>query len=212
MTISNKKQINRGVKNLSAKVMSWSQVCKALSGIGGTIEIENGKKVRPLELMRSLGVHVLKNSYTPKDIFTAWSARMMNDGKVQIMREVPYMVTVDGKDYALNTPKDGKYRVVRQQVLCNLVSKLDKTNSTDVVVNTNNVLRGLEQSVFISDTLAKMQASAEKCEGMTTGWINMTEKKTDAPVWIEVVKGADGNWSLKVEETKKGKKGGRKAA
>ena len=73
--ISSKKQVNRGVKSMSAKAMSWSQVCKQISGIGGYVEIDEGKKVRPLELMQSLGVHVNKNSYTPKDIFTAWSAR-----------------------------------------------------------------------------------------------------------------------------------------
>ena len=56
--ISNKKSVNKGVKSMAAKAMSWSQVCKQISGIGGYIEIGDGEKVRPLQLMQSLGVHV----------------------------------------------------------------------------------------------------------------------------------------------------------
>ncbi len=54
-----KKQIRNGVKSMSAKAMSWSQVCKALSGIGGYIQLDDTTKVRPWDLMQSLGVHVL---------------------------------------------------------------------------------------------------------------------------------------------------------
>ena len=214
--ISSKKQVNRGVKSMSAKAMSWSQVCKQISGIGGYVEFDEGKEVRPLELMQSLGVHVNKNSYTPKDIFTAWSARMMKDGKVQIVKSVPYMVVIGGKEYILNTVKEGKHVAVRQQTLCNLVSAADKAKgSNDVAVTSNNVLRGLMQSVYVTDTFDKMQKSVEKCEAMTAGWINMAESKSDAEVWVEVIKGKTGEWSVKVaevKEVKRGRKGGRKAA
>ena len=60
--ITTKKSINCGVKSMSQKAMSYSQVCKQLSGIGGYVEIGNNEKVRPLELMQSLGVHVNRNS------------------------------------------------------------------------------------------------------------------------------------------------------
>ena len=69
--------------------VSWNQVCKAISGIGGYVSISETEKVRPLELMQSLGVHVSKNSYKPKDIFGAWSERMKKDGKVLMAHDVP---------------------------------------------------------------------------------------------------------------------------
>ena len=53
------------------------------------MSISETEKVRPLELMQSLGVHVSKNSYKPNDIFWAWSERMKKDGKVLMVHAVP---------------------------------------------------------------------------------------------------------------------------
>lgn len=79
-TVNNKKSVNKGVKSMTAKAMSWSQVCKQLSGMGGYVEIGEGEKVRPLVMMQSLGVNVSKNSYKVTDIFAAWSERMKAAG------------------------------------------------------------------------------------------------------------------------------------
>ena len=224
MIITSKKSINNGVKSMAAKAMSWNQVCKAISGIGGYVSISETEKVRPLELMQSLGVHVSKNSYKPKDIFDAWSERMKKDGKVLMAHAVPYQVSVFGVDYPLYDLKDEKYVRVSMQALCPVVSATDKTDKTDVVVNPTNILRGLQQSVFIEDTLAKIAKSEAKCASITSGYINVsTDKKVEK--WVRVEKSKDGIWTLATEEkkasnakaaakgaSKGGKKNGKKAA
>ena len=194
--ITTKKSINAGVKNFGAKAMSWSQVCKQLSGIGGYVEIAKGEKVCPLELMQSLGVHVLKNSYTPKDIFTAWSARMTVDGKICMLHSVPVEVTIDGRTLRLCSKKDDKFVGVSQQALCPVVSATDKAEKTDVVVNATNILRGLQQSVFITDTMDKLAKSAAKVAAITEGYVNIATKKGEEQ-FVPVVKSADGVWSVK---------------
>ena len=224
MIISSKKSINNGVKSMAAKAMSWNQVCKAISGIGGYVSISENEKVRPLELMQSLGVHVSKNSYKPKDIFDAWSERMKKDGKVLMAHAVPYQVSVFGVDYPLYDLKDEKYVRVSMQALCPVVSATDKAAKTDVVVNPTNILRGLQQSVFVDDTLAKIAKSEAKCASITSGYVNVsTDKKVEK--WVRVEKSKDGIWTLATEEkkasnakaaakgaSKGGKKNGKKAA
>lgn len=224
MIISSKKSINNGVKSMAAKAMSWNQVCKAISGIGGYVSISETEKVRPLELMQSLGVHVSKNSYKPKDIFDAWSERMKKDGKVLMAHAVPYQVSVFGVDYPLYDLKDEKYVRVSMQALCPVVSATDKAAKTDVVVNPTNILRGLQQSVFVDDTLAKIAKSEAKCASITSGYINVsTDKKVEK--WVRVEKSKDGVWTLATEEkkasnakaaakgaSKGGKKNGKKTA
>ena len=222
--ITSKKSINQGVKSMAAKAMSWNQVCKAISGIGGYVAISETEKVRPLELMQSLGVHVSKNSYKPKDIFDAWSERMKKDGKVLMAHAVPYEVLVFGVVYPLYDLKDEKYVRVSMQALCPVVSAADKAAKTDVVVNPTNILRGLQQSVFVDDTLAKIAKSEAKCAFITSGYINVsTDKKVEK--WVRVEKSKDGVWTLATEEkkasnakaaakgaSKGGKKNGKKAA
>ena len=222
--VTSKKSINNGVKSMAAKAMSWNQVCKAISGIGGYVSISETEKVRPLELMQSLGVHVSKNSYKPKDIFDAWSERMKKDGKVLMAHAIPYQVSVFGVDYPLYDLKDEKYVRVSMQALCPVVSAADKTAKTDVVVNPTNILRGLQQSVFVDDTLAKIAKSEAKCASITSGYINVsTDKKVEK--WVRVEKSKDGVWTLATEEkkasnakaaakgaSKGGKKNGKKAA
>lgn len=224
MIITSKKSINNGVKSMAAKAMSWNQVCKAISGIGGYVSISETEKVRPLELMQSLGVHVTKNSYKPNDIFAAWSERMKKDGKVLMAHAVPYQVSVFGVDYPLYNLKDEKYVRVSMQALCPVVSAADKAAKTDVVVNPTNILRGLQQSVFVDDTLAKIAKSEAKCASITSGYINVsTDKKVEK--WVRVEKSKDGVWTLATEEkkasnakaaakgaSKGGKKNGKKAA
>ena len=224
MIITSKKSINNGVKSMAAKAMSWNQVCKAISGIGGYVSISETEKVRPLELMQSLGVHVSKNSYKPKDIFDAWSERMKKDGKVLMAHAIPYQVSVFGVDYPLYDLKDEKYVRVSMQALCPVVSAADKAAKTDVVVNPTNILRGLQQSVFVDDTLAKIAKSEAKCASITSGYINVsTDKKVEK--WVRVEKSKDGVWTLATEEkkasnakaaakgaSKGGKKNGKKAA
>lgn len=222
--ITSKKSINQGVKSMAAKAMSWNQVCKAISGIGGYVSISETEKVRPLELMQSLGVHVSKNSYKPKDIFDAWSKRMKKDGKVLMAHAIPYQVSVFGVDYPLYDLKDEKYVRVSMQALCPVVSAADKAAKTDVVVNPTNILRGLQQSVFVDDTLAKIAKSEAKCASITSGYINVsTDKKVEK--WVRVEKSKDGVWTLATEKkkasnakaaakgaSKGGKKNGKKAA
>lgn len=186
---------------MAAKAMSWNQVCKSLSGIGGYVSIDDKTKVRPLELMQSLGVHVLKNHYTPKDIFTAWSEKMKVDGKVCIVGAVPYSVCVDGRWYILHSDVDGdKFRVSKSE-LVPLVSACDKSEKTDKVVNVTNILRGLQQSVFITSTMERIAKSAAKCAAIADGYVNIsTDKKTEN--WVKVVKSKDGKWSIVLEEKK----------
>lgn len=224
MIITSKKSINNGVKSMAAKAMSWNQVCKAISGIGGYVAISETERVRPLELMQSLGVHVSKNSYKPKDIFDAWSERMKKDGKVLMAHAVPYQVSVFGVDYPLYDLKDEKYVRVSMQALCPVVSATDKAAKTDVVVNPTNILRGLQQSVFVDDTLAKIAKSEAKCASITSGYVNVsTDKKVEK--WVRVEKSKDGVWTLATEEkkasnakaaaksaSKGGKKNGKKTA
>lgn len=131
--ITTKKSINAGVKSMGAKAMSWNQVCKSLSGIGG-------------------------------------------------------------------------YK-------------------TDVVVNPVNILRGLQQSVYITATMDKITKSAEKCAALKAGWVNMGDRKAEK--WVRVAKLVNGSWAIAAEKkevasnakkaaagTKKSaeKKGNRKAA
>jgi len=198
--ITSKKSINGGVKSMAAKAMSWNQMCKALSGIGGYVEIAKGVNVRPLELMQSLGVHVVKNHYTPKDIFTAWSERMKKDGKICMMRSIPVNVVIDGKEYRLHSLKDDEYRVISQSALCPLVSAADKSDNTDVVVNPTNILRGLQQSVFITATMDKIQKSAESVAALKSGYVNMGDKKTEK--WVRVAKLVNGSWAIAAAEKK----------
>lgn len=199
MIITSKKSLNRGVKSMSAKAMSWSQVCKALSGIGGYVEISDKKKVRPLELMQSLGVHVRKNSYKPADIFTAWAARMTVEGRVCMAHNVPIMVNISGKDYRLYKLDGEKYRGYSELALCPLVSATDKADKTDVIVSTTNILKGLYQSVFVDATLKSIDDSHEKAMGLTEGYVNVsTNKKVD--VWKKVVKAENGTWSIETEK------------
>lgn len=178
-----KKQVRNGVKSMSAKAMSWSQVCKALSGIGGYIQLDDTTKVKPLELMQTLGVHVLKNSYKPADIFMAWSRRMIqNEKTVCIAKNVPVMVDVCGNEYKLH---DSNLKTVARFELCRLVSAADRVKgTTDVMVSTTNVLRGLQQSAYIEETMKKIADSAKKVEGITEGFINVGNAKQ--PDWCHV--------------------------
>ena len=189
-----KNNIAKGIKGMTAKAMSWSQVCKSISGIAGTIDMGNGESVKPLELMQTLGVHVRKNSYKPSDIFDAWSEHMKVDGKVCIARNRPYEVDVNGTMYALATEEEGEYKNVSVMTLCPLVSKVDKETSADVIVSPANVLRGLQQSAFITDTMERMAKSIFKCETITNGYVNTGDKKT--PNYVKVKRGNDGKWHI----------------
>ena len=203
MIITSKKSINSGVKSMAAKAMSWNQVCKAISGIGGYVSISDTESVRPLEFMWSLGVHVPKNSFKPKDIFTAWSERLKKDGQVLMAHGVPYVVNFMGFDYPLYQQKvEGKYTRVSVQALCPVVSATDKKKFDNaVVVNPTNILRGLQQSVFVEDTLAKVAKSEATCAAIKEGYINVsTDKKSEE--WVRIVKGDDGTWTIATEEKK----------
>lgn len=125
---------------------------------------------------------------------------MMKDGKVCIMRSVGYQVTINGKEYTLCSEKDGEFKTVSQSVLVPLVSAADKGDKTDVVVNATNVLRGLQQSVFITSTMEKIQKSAEKCAALKSGWVNMGDKKSEK--WVRVAKLVNGSWAIAAEEKK----------
>lgn len=199
--ITSKKSINSGVKSMAAKAMSWNQVCKAISGIGGYVAISDKEQVRPLELMQSLGVHVAKNSYKPKDIFTAWSGRMMKDGQVYMAHGVPYIVNFGGFDYDLYQMKSkDEYTRVSVQKLCPVVSATDKKKFDNaVVVNPTNILRGLQQSVFVEDTLAKVAKSEATCAAIKEGYINVSKDKKSKQ-FVRIVKGDDGVWSISTEE------------
>lgn len=196
MIITSKKSMNNGVKSMAAKAMSWNQVCKQLSGIAGYVSIGENEKVRPLVLMQSLGVHVLKNSYTPKDIFMAWSERMKVNGKICMLHSVPFEVTIDGRTLRLCSKKDDRYIGVSQQALCPVVSATDKADKTDVVVNATNILRGLQQSVSITDTMDKLDKSAAKVTALKEGYVNIATKKGEEE-YVPVVKGEDGRWTIK---------------
>ena len=203
MIITSKRSINNGVKSMAAKSMSWNQVCKAISGIGGYVAISDTESVRPLEFMWSLGVHVPKNSFKPKDIFLAWSRRLMKDGQVLMAHGVPYVVNFMGFDYPLYQQKvEGKYTRVSVQALCPVVSATDKKKFDNaVVVNPTNILRGLQQSVFVEDTFEKIDKSEKACAAIKEGYVNVsTDKKVEQ--WAHIMKAADGTWTMFVEEPK----------
>ena len=114
---------------------------------------------------------------------------------------VPYEVLVFGVVYPLYDLKDEKYVRVSMQALCPVVSAADKAAKTDVVVNPINILRGLQQSVFVDDTLAKIAKSEAKCASITSGYINVsTDKKVEK--WVRVEKSKDGVWTLATEKKK----------
>ena len=115
MIITSKKSINNGVKSMAAKAMSWNQVCKAISGIGGYVSISETEKVRPLELMHSLGVHVSKNSYKPKDIFAAWSERMKKDGKIKPITEHSTTMKASADTIRLGTESWEEYNTMIEE-------------------------------------------------------------------------------------------------
>lgn len=202
METLNKKQVNKGTKSMAKKAASWSQVCKQLSGIGGYIEIGEGEKVRPIELMRSLGVHVSKNSYKPADIFVAWSERMRDGKQVLISHGVPYTIDVMGYTYRLCVPskkEEGKYVGVSVKHLCPLVSADDKDTNT-VTVNAANVLKGLRQSLYVEDTLAAIKKSEDSCAAMCEGYINLTRDKKSPAQYVHVSKDKDGVWTFEPEK------------
>lgn len=200
--ISNKKSVNKGVKSMTAKAMSWTQVCKQISGVGGYLEIGDGEKVRPLELMQSLGVHVAKNSYKPADIFAAWSEDMKDGKQVLMSHGVPYIIDVMGFSYRLcvkSTKEEGKFVGVSVKHLCPLVSATDKDTNT-VTVSAANVLKGLQQSVFVEDTLAAIKKSEEKCASICEGYINLTRDKKSPAQYVHVSKDKDGVWTFEPEK------------
>ena len=123
---------------------------------------------------------------------------MKKGGKMHIMRSVAYQVIVDGKEYTLYSEKDGEYKAVSQSVLVPLVSAADKADKTDVVVNVTNILRGLQQSVFITSTMDKIQKSAEKVAALKGGYVNMGDKKSEK--WVRVAKKVNGTWGIAAEK------------
>lgn len=190
MIISNKKSVSNGVKSMIKKSMSWTQACKSISGIGGFVDCGDGVKVRPLELMQSLDVHNAKNSYKPRDIFAAWSARMMKGDQVYMSHSVAVEVEFEGKDYRLYTLKGEKYYGVSMKQLCPVVSAERKKDKTDVVVSPANILKGLQQSVYVDDTLAAIEKSKATVEAMTEGYVNISTDKTKDE-WVKVQKVGD---------------------
>lgn len=200
-TITSKKSVKSGVKSMAAKAQTWSQVCKQLSGIGGYVEIGDGEKVRPIELMRSLNVNVTKNSYKPADIFAAWNERMKEGNQVLMSKGVPYMVVFNGYPYQLykeSTKEEGKYAGVTVKQLCPLVSACDKGVNT-VTVNATNILRGLQQSLYVDDTLDAIEKSVKKCNSLNQGYINLAVGKKSPARWVRVEK-KDGLWQVYVSQ------------
>ncbi len=201
-SINEKKSVKKGVKAMTKKVMSWSQVCKQLSGVGGYVEVADGKKVRPIELMRSLGVITEKNSYKVKDILAAWNVRMKDGEQVLMCHAVPYMIDFMGFSYRLNVESSkfyDEYVGVSVKQLCPLVSATDKGDNT-VTVSAANVLRGLQQSLYVDDTLDAIKKSEEKCAAMKEGYINLTRDKNLPAQWVRVAKDGDGVWSIVPEQ------------
>lgn len=212
-TITSKKTVNKGVKSMTAKAMSWSQVCKQISGIGGYVELDEGEKVRPLELMQALGVKVAKNSYKPADIFGAWNERMKDGKQIMLSKGVPFNIELVGYSYRLHTKSQkGEYVGVSVKQLCPLVSAEDKDpEAHTVTVSASNVLRGLSQSLFVDDTLDNIKKSEEKCAAMTEGYINLTRDKKLPEQWVRVAKDEDGVWTIESEEAAAAKEAAKKA-
>lgn len=203
-TITSKKSVKSGVKSMAAKAQTWSQVCKQLSGIGGYVEIGDDQKVRPIELMRSLNVNVTKNSYKPADIFDAWNERMKDGKQVLMSKGVPYMIAFNGYPYQLykeSTKEEGKFVGVTVKQLCPLVSASDKGTNT-VTVNAANVLRGLQQSLYVDDTLDAIEKSVKKCDSLKEGYINLAIGKKSPARWVRVEK-KDGLWCVYVSQEEK---------
>jgi hypothetical protein len=200
MATISKKGVQNGVKSMAKKAASWSQVCKQLSGMGGYVDLGEEGKVRPIEFMHMVGVNVEKNSYKPKDIFAAWSEQMKDGEQVLMSKAVPYLVNFLGYDYQLyrSTKDKNEYTGVTKKHLCPLVSaKGDNT----VTVNATNVLRGLQQSLYVEDTLEAIKKSELKCEAMKNGYVNLSSDKK-CPNWVRIEK-CNGEWQPYVSQEEK---------
>lgn len=212
-----KKEVQKVARELAKKAQSFGQVCKQLSGIRGKIALTNTKSCTVKEAFALLGIKLAKNKVTPADIAAAWAeplmeARPMHVGGDEtartfsgwraplISKAIPVvaLIPVNGEEkgfklHVLN--KDGEYEQLRQKELCRIVKAEDRRKgSTDVVVSAQTILRGLAQSVFVTDTLKDLKASKEAIAKITRAWVN-TGTAT-APKWAEVVKGDDGKWAF----------------
>lgn len=203
MATISKKGVQNGVKSMAKKAASWSQVCKQLSGMGGKVDLGDEGKVYPIEFMRTVGVNVKKNSYKPKDIFAAWSEQMKDGEQVLMSKGVPYLVNFLGYDYQLyrkSTKDENEYTGVTKKHLCPLVSAVDKGDNT-VTVNATNVLRGLQQSLYVEDTLEAIKKSELKCESLKEGYVNLSRDKK-CPNWVRIEK-CNGEWQPYVSQEDK---------
>lgn len=201
MATISKKGVQNGVKSMAKKAASWSQVCKQLSGMGSLVDLGEEGKVKPLRFMQAVGVKTKKNSYKPKDIFAAWSEQMKDGEQVLMSKAVPYLVNFLGYDYQLYRTKDeNEYTGVTKKHLCPLVSAVDKGSNT-VTVNATNVLRGLQQSLYVEDTLEAIKKSELKCDALKEGYVNLSSDKK-CPNWVRIEK-CNGEWQPYVSQDEK---------
>lgn len=213
--MATKKEVTKVANELSKKAQTFGQVCKQLSGIRGQVQLTKEKKCTVKEAFALLGVQIKKNKVTPADIAAAWADSLMEQRPMHgggddeartfsgwraplIVKATPVvaLLTVNGeeKECKLHVPnKDGGYDPLRQKTLCRLVKAEDRRKgSADVIVSAQTILRGLAQSVFVTDTLNELKTSKEGITKITRAWVNTGI--ASAPKWAEVGKGDDGKW------------------
>lgn len=201
-----KKSVNAMVKG----AQSLSAVCKQISGMQ-RVEYEEGKFVSPLLVMQSLGVHVLKNKYTPKDITLAWSERLKFGGLIHVLKNVPVnsdcKLMGQKKNLRLyeKTVVDGNDEFVPVSVYMPVpVVNGTERQSGDLssVWDVRTLMKGLLQSVHIEKELAKADASKAAYEKLTESvcYVNIAKKDMKAN-YVPVVY-RDGKWVRPLKKEK----------
>lgn len=195
-TNNNKKQVKSVAKGLVANTMTWKAVAAAIN----TVETIEGQEAWKALCM--LGIHAQQGKVTCKDLQDAWSARLKEEANSdgykypQVLKSLPKKVSVNGHKYTLCSKVKGEYKSVHVKALCRVCKAEEvRKNSTDVALTVAVVAKGLEQSVFVTDTLQRLAKSHADDAALAKGYINIGT--TSKPKWVAVVRDDKGVWSAK---------------
>lgn len=199
---NSKAQIVSVSRQIVAKATSWGQVAKQLSGMTGKITLSQTESVSVKQAFALLGVNAKSNKYTPEHLFAAWAKELKETTPMHrtgnmycplLSKAVNVTAFVDDTEYKLYQFVNGKYDAIKQHILCRVVKQEDKEKgSNDILVSAKVVLQGLVQSVFVTETLAKIENDKKAVANIETAFINTGN--VSAPVWVQVWK-INGKWT-----------------
>lgn len=200
-----KVQATNIARQFSTKASSFRQVCKQISGFQGKIAISKKESVSVNKAFKMLGVDIAKTTVTTQDLQKAWAPELLGVAQNEkwrtplIVKVFPYVVWVNDTAYNLHQLKDGQYKPHKVQKLCEIVGaeQRDKEVPEQVVVSAAVIMKGLVQSLFVTDTLKALKDNIADCNKLESGFVNMGTK--DTPNWVEIVK-YNGQW---IEASKK---------